>query len=32
MPPELIPIKVEDDTCKLTIAKIGTPEVTEKEG
>jgi len=32
MPPELIPIKVEDDNCKLTIAKIGTPEVTEKEG
>lgn len=32
MSPELIPIEVEDDTCKLTIAKVGTAEVTEKEG
>lgn len=32
MSPELIPIQVENNICKLTMAKIGTEEVTEKKG
>jgi len=31
MSPELIPIQVEGNICKLTMAKMGTEEVTEKE-
>lgn len=31
MSPELIPIQVENNVCKLTMAKMGTEEVTEKE-
>lgn len=31
MPPELIPIQVENNICELTMAKMGTAEVTEKE-
>lgn len=31
MSPELIPVQVENNVCKLTIAKMGTEEVTEKE-
>ena len=31
MSPELLPIQVEHDTCKLAMAKIGTDEVTEEE-
>jgi len=29
--PELLPIEVNDEDCKLTMAKMGTDEVTEEE-
>ncbi len=32
MSPELIPINVKNNICELTMAKMGTEGVTEKEG